>query len=317
MKTPSGPNRAKKTILVIGGNGFIGRHIVRALPIETARVLVGTRRHGNDKNEDDYTRHLPLHVEKSDLDWVQALRGVDVVINAVGILRQRWGESYEQIHHLAVAKLAALCATKGIRFVHISIMGINSPATSRFVTSKQRGERAVRDSNADWYIVRPSLVDGKGGFGAKWFRRVAAWPIHFSPANAVGKFAPIDADDLGEAIANIALGNQTPATQEQRIYELGGDHILTITDYLRRLQPEGPTKPNIAVPAWCARLVSHLCDLIHFSPFSFGHYQLLQYRNHPEHNRLSEVLGRPASRVPNWSPASVAPQRAPTVPANS
>lgn len=293
--------RAKKTILVMGGNGFIGRHIVRSLPIESARVLVGTRKREKGRKADVYTRHLPMDGQNSDHDWRQALRGVDVVINAVGILRQRRGESYEQVHHLAVAKLAALCANQDIRFVHISIMGVNSPATSRFVTSKQRGERAVRDSHADWYIVRPSLVDGEGGFGSKWFRRVAAWPIHFSPANAVGKLAPIDAGDLGEAVAKIALENRAPATEDERIYELGGDHILTIPDYLLRLQPDGHAKPAIAVPAWCARLVSHLCDLIHFTPFSFGHYQLLQYRNYPEHNRLTEVLGRPACRVPKGS----------------
>lgn len=291
-------NDVKKTVLVLGGNGFIGRHIVRSLRAQSITVLIGTRKRGNEQEEDSKKRHLPLHSKRSDGDWRKVLRGVDVVINAVGILRQRRGERYEQVHHLAVAKLVALCSQLGIRFVHVSIMGIDSPATSRFVTSKQRGETAVRDSNADWYIVRPSLVDGEGGFGAKWFRRVAAWPVYFAPANAAGRFAPIDAGDLGDAVANIALGNHAPGTEKERIYELGGDHILSISEFLQRLNPKGPARLVISIPAWCARLVSHVCDLVHCTPFSFGHYELLQYRNYPENNRLTEVLGRPACCVP-------------------
>jgi len=190
METKNAVEASKATALVIGGNGFIGRHVREALVAAGVSVLTGTRLGNADPKRNSKVRWVPLHRECSKEDWTVALREVDIVINAAGILRQRRGESYEQVHHYAVASLANACARLDIRLLHISIMGTNSPAKSRFVTSKQRGEGALRASNADWYLVRPSLVDGEAGFGARWFRKMSALPVHFSPANALGRFAP-------------------------------------------------------------------------------------------------------------------------------
>jgi uncharacterized protein YbjT (DUF2867 family) len=286
-----------KTVLVLGGNGFIGSHIVKQLRGTQARVLIGTSTR-RTAQETPNARFVQLQKMNSQQDWLVALSGVDVVVNAVGILRERPFERYEQLHHHAVAALAKACAVDKIRLIHVSILGVKSAAKSRFVASKLRGEEAVRRSDADWYIVRPSLVDGEGGHGASWFRRVARWPVHFSPANAVGRFAAIDADDVGEAIAVLALGAAHENKGNNRVFELGGDRVLTVFEYLALLDPGDRRATKIVVPGWFAKLVSHICDLFHLTPFSFGHYELLQYRNYPERNRLAELLGRPATRIP-------------------
>jgi uncharacterized protein YbjT (DUF2867 family) len=286
-----------KTILVLGGNGFIGSHIVKQLRHTQARVLVGTSTRRTAR-EIPNVRFVQFHKLTSQHNWIEALSGVDVVVNAVGILRERLFERYEQLHHHAVEALAKACAMNRIRLIHVSILGVESPAKSRFVASKLRGEEAVRRSDADWYIVKPSLVDGEGGNGARWFRRVARWPVHFSPSNAVGRFAAIDADDLGEAIGVLALETSTEYKGNNRVFELGGDRILTVFEYLALLNPYDRRVMQIVVPSWLAKTASHICDLFHITPFSFGHYELLQYKNYPERNRLTELLGRPATKIP-------------------
>ena len=282
---------AQQTVLVLGGHGFIGSHIVQHLNSLGARVVIGTRKNNLSAEE----KHIALHKMETLEQWDAALEGIDVVVNAVGILRQRFNETYEKVHHHAIANLAEACANKQHRLVHISALGLNNHAQSRFINSKLQGEIALQNSLANWVIVRPSLVDGSGGFGAKWFRRVAQWPIHVAPDNARGLFAPIHVSDLGEAVAKIAL--KTLPEDSNRVYELGGEHKVNMLEHLERLRLS-KTKPfRLTVPAWLARVASHLLDGLHLTPYSFGHYELLKHNNYPANNRLSEVLERPAKVI--------------------
>lgn len=129
------------TVLVLGGYGFIGRHIVTQLEHLGAQVLIGTRRQKSALSPDNQ-RTIGLHKLSQNPDWRQQLEHVDVVINAVGILRQRWGETYEQIHHQVIAELAEACKQRSIRLIHISALGLNNHVKSRFLSSKLLGEQA-------------------------------------------------------------------------------------------------------------------------------------------------------------------------------
>jgi NADH dehydrogenase len=196
---------------------------------------------------------------------------------------------------LAPAALAAACALTGRRLIHISALGLSATALSGFLRSKLAGERAVAASGSDYSIVRPSLLDGDGGFGARWFRRVARWPVHPVPADARGLIDALDVGELGEAIAVLCERTDTGAWRE---VELGGGVPRTVSDYLGSLRPSDlrPAAP-VAVPAGLARFASHVFDVVHFSPLSFGHVELLRRDNVPHPNRLPELLGRTPSRI--------------------
>ena len=209
------------------------------------------------------------------------------MVNAVGILRERGAETYDRVHHRAPAALAAACAFGGRRLIHVSALGLRDGASSGFLRSKLAGERAIALSGARYSIVRPSLLDGEGGFGARWLRWFARWPVHFVPAEARGRIAAMAVTDLGEAIAALC---EVEASDEWRTVELGGCVAPTMAGYLRALR--GKPAMRVAVAPWMARLVSHLCDLAHFSPFSFGHLELLRRDNVPCRNALPRLLGR-------------------------
>jgi NADH dehydrogenase len=228
--------------------------------------------------------------------WTFLLRGLDGVINCVGILRERWGETYDRVHHRAPAALARACAASGLRLVHISALGLHDGARSYFLLSKLAGERAVMMTHADYSIVRPSLLDGEGGFGAAWIRRTARWPIHFYPADARGRIAALDVRDLGEAIA---LLSEARGRSDWREVELGGTATRTMIQYLDALRAvhERDNAVSVPVPALLARIVSHLCDLLHVSPFSYGHLELLRRDNLPRENLLPALLGRAPTPV--------------------
>lgn len=293
MKRTKTKPKPTKTVLVLGGRGFIGRSIVNNLKAHGTNIIVGSR---SGKGPD--VRIIKLHKISNVKECELLLTGVDVVINAVGILRQRFGETYDQVHHRAVAHLVHACTNLGIRFVHVSALGLYNPVKSRFLKSKRDGERVIQNSQADWYLCRPSLVDGQGGYGAKWFRKVARWPVHFVPANANGNIAPIKVEDLGAAIAKIALMTHNVRHRYERIFELGGDQIISLKEYLRQLGNSHKQK-TINVPVPLARLVSHCFDLLHATPYSFGHYELLKFDNVPVARQTNALLGRPCQVFSN------------------
>lgn len=308
---PNGSHPKIPTVLVLGGSGFIGRHAVAALLAAGRRVIVGSRHPDRieaklpDAAARCPRRRVRMETLLETADWRALLGDVDAVLNCVGILRQRGAETYDRVHHLAPAALATACAERGIPFVHVSALGLEHRARSRFLRSKRVGEDAIRRSDADWRIVRPSLLDGEGGYGALWIRRVARWPLLALPDNARGRIAVLDVAELGEALARLVL---MPLPQDadatQREFELGGTQAMTIEALLAAMRRRHglPNALCLHLPAWLARLGSHACDLLHATPFSFGHYELLRHDNCPRENRLPELLGRqPLVIVPDES----------------
>jgi uncharacterized protein YbjT (DUF2867 family) len=291
-------------VLVLGGRGFIGRHAVAALRERGHEALVASR-------DPHLGREAHLERLTSARDWEALLHGVDAVVNAVGILRNRGRETYERVHHVAPGALAEACAARGLRLVHLSALGLQEEARSRFITTKLAGERAIGRSGANHCIVRPSLLDGEGGFGARWLRAIARSPVHFVPRGATGRIAALDVRDLGEAIAVLcesAVGKDV---------ELGGETAWTLAGYLQVLRAARGLRPalQLGVPAWLAHIVSHLCDAAHFSPFSFGHFELLRRDNVPFPNRLAELLGRAPRRIGEACPDSSSSSPASGLPA--
>ena len=293
-------------VLVLGGTGFIGRHAAAALQAAGLRVTIGSRHPA--RHESLYSQAEFREVRFENLcypaDWTTLLTDIDVVVNCVGILRQRPGESYDDIHHRAPAALATACSGADIRLVHTSALGLHAGAKSRFLSSKLLGERAIAVSGCDYCIVRPSLLEGDGGFGASWLRGLSRSPLHIIPSGARGGIAAMRCTDLGEAFAALV---KLPDWSQHREVELGGNDSFGYAEYLRKLR-SGFTATKalqLTLPNWLTRLGAHVCDALHFSPFSYGHWILLQRDNVPSPNRLPELLGRAPHPISPTKPAVV------------
>lgn len=305
-------------VLVLGGAGFIGRHAVSALLARGIPTEVGSRHPAR------IDRRLPAEAQAcrrrqarfEDLqqaaDWQATLAGIDVVVNCVGILRERGRETYQRVHHHAPAALAEACRLAGVRLVHVSALGLEAPVRSGFLRSKRDGEAALRRIGADCCIVRPSLLDAEtGGYGALWLRRVARWPVHALPADATGRIAAMDVRDLGEALATLAQRGRLAEEGGPGEFELGGSDAMPLRDYLAALRALHSPRPArvLAIPGWIARLGSHLLDLVHLTPFSFGHWELLRRDNCPRRDDLSPLLGHAPRRVGQATAAAPAGNR--------
>jgi NADH dehydrogenase len=287
--------------MVLGGTGFIGRHAAIALRARGHTVIIGTR------HPRRALKKLPASLRDVELRethfeslttryvWHPLLGDVDAVVNAVGILRERGRETYDRVHNMAPTALSAACERLKLRLIHVSALGLRPQALSGFIHSKILAERAIAAGGADYSIVRPSLLDGEGGFGAEWIRRVARWPVHFIPVEARGRMAPLDVRDLGEALAVLC----ERGGEGRREVELGGSAKRTMAQYLASIRAlhDGRLALRVPVPRFVARIVAHVCDLVHFSPFSFGHLELLRRDNLPQMNMLTALIGRAPTPV--------------------
>lgn len=286
-------------VLVLGGRGFIGRHAVAALKLWGAAVTVGSRNPQTTSAADAEEEHV-LHRSLSVEYWSEVADRYDVILNCVGILRPRPGETYDAVHHRAPQAIAEACCRTHTRFVHVSALGLTSTARSGFITSKVRGEQAIQKAGGDWLLARLSLLDGDGGYGASWLRGVSRLPVFVVPTSAKGKIAALTAEDAGEALCRMCLQSHEDLDLEiSRIFELGGNHPIEFEGYIRGLRTRHTSTPAVAVPipGLIARIGAHICDVCHFSPFSFGHWELLCEDNVPRPNRLPELLGRCPERV--------------------
>lgn len=196
-------------ILVCGASGFIGGPLAAVLAARGHEVLHGLRRapepddpHAGSVVLMDYTRDHDPEI------WRSRLEGVDVVINAVGILRESAALSFGALHVRAPLALFEACGQAGVkRVIQISALGADEGAQSRYHRSKKQADDYLATLPLDWAIVQPSLVYGDEGMSAKLFTTLAALPLIPVPGRGEQLVQPVHLDDLVEAIVRLVEWN--------------------------------------------------------------------------------------------------------------
>ena len=219
-------------ILVLGASGFIGSHAAAALRgagHETLSAKV------------DFTRALRVE------DWLPALRGVDAVLNAVGIIRERGRRSFTTLHYAAPRALFDACRVAGVRrVVQISALGADESARSRFHRTKRRADEYLAGLDLDWAIVQPSIVFGEGGESARLLTLLAALPLIPVPGDGRQNVQPIHVDDLVEALVKLVS-----VPMKIRLHAVG-PRAVTLREWLRLLRAQmGLGRARfVQVPLW-------------------------------------------------------------------
>jgi uncharacterized protein YbjT (DUF2867 family) len=205
-------------VLVLGAGGFIGRHTVEGLRAAGHEVLAS-----------------PIRFERAlrPQAWLPALGGVEAVVNAVGILRERGGQTFRALHELAPRALFQACESAGVRrVVQISALGADEGARSRFHLSKKRADDFLASRALDWAIVQPSLVFGEGGASARLFTLLASLPLTPLPGHGRQRVQPIHVEDLTEVIVKLVAW-----PVKTKVHAVGPREI-TLRDWLALLRAQ-------------------------------------------------------------------------------
>jgi NADH dehydrogenase len=253
-----------KLVVVFGGSGFIGRHVVRALAMRGYRIRVGCRR-------PDLAGHLqplgnvgqiqPVQVNLR-MRWSvdRAVQGADHVVNLVGILHESGRQRFTTVHQFGARAVAEAARAVGAGLTHVSALGADQNSESVYARTKALGEKAAFETVPDAVVLRPSVAFGPED---AFFNRFAAM-ARVSPAlpligGGQTRFQPVYAADIAEAVARSVDGEAAAG----QVYELGGPSVLTFKECMEELLSVIDRKRLLVpVPWWVANLQASILGLL-------------------------------------------------------
>lgn len=222
-------------IFVTGGTGFVGKEVVRLLA-GTGHHVVALVRSGSEGKLPKIP-HVSVHIgDVTEPDsLLRGMQGCDVVIHLVGIIREypERGVTFERLHVDATRHVLDAAAAQGVRrYLHMSANGVRAGAVTGYHRTKWLAEEAVRASQLDWTIVRPSLIFGPGSeFVNMLTAMVRKLPLVPVIGDGCYRLQPVAVGQVAQTYL------KAPAMPEtlHRIFHLGGaesyayDEILDLT----------------------------------------------------------------------------------------
>jgi NADH dehydrogenase len=277
-----------KRIFVTGASGFVGAAVVEELVRRGFGVNALVNRRDLSGIAGDIRSVKGDLFDPVTLD--SGMTGCDAVLHLVGIIMEQSqkGITFARIH--AEGTKAAVESTRraGIRrFIQMSALGTRENAVSTYHKTKWQGELAVRNSELDWTIIRPSMIHGPRGefmqVEAKWARKQAP-PYLFMPYFGKGFFGlggaggiqPVYVNEVARAFVD-AIENPTTVKQT---YELGGSDQLTwprMHNIVAR-KLVGKNRLTMAIPAWYAKLLTKIAPAA-WLPFNWDQVVMSQEEN--------------------------------------
>jgi len=234
-------------VLVTGGSGFVGRHLVPRLQSEGFDVVALARHEAAAPRGAAVVRGNvaePRSLEK-------ALDGVDAVVHLVAIITQRGVQTFERVNVGGTTNLLEAMSGRGVeRLVHLSALGTSPDERFPYLRSKWLAEEAVRASDREFTILKPSVLHGEG---AGFFRPIV-WSLRWTPvypmvAGGRTRFSPLWIEDLSRVVVASLRGEQAGAT-----LDLGGPEVLTFSDIVHLVMDAlGKKRRIVPTPVWAAR----------------------------------------------------------------
>jgi NADH dehydrogenase len=289
-------------ILVTGGGGYVGSHLVRRLAEsgEQVRALV---RNQHRVAREGRIEGLPVEIVEGDVTIPQSLPpafdGVQSVVHTVAIAIEKGGRTYEQVNYQGTVNVVDAAQSAGVRrFINLSQLGADSTLSYRFLASKGRAQDHVAASRLEWTALRPSVIWGPEDEFANTFARL----IPFSPlifpivGDESSKFEVIWVEDVTSSILKALSDSDTIG----REYELGGPEILTLEEIERRtLAAVGASRAMVRFPMPLLRVIVTLMEaLLPAPPVTRSLLEMLAVSNVTKENSIQKFVPNPRPFTP-------------------
>ncbi|WP_440919053.1 complex I NDUFA9 subunit family protein [Candidatus Pelagibacter sp.] len=271
-----------KNCLIFGGSGQIGRHLIRKLTKNDFKVIVVTRnihQKGHIIKTQGNAGYIDI-VEANifDEDKIKNLfNKADICINLIGILFEKKGSSFKNIHTVFPSLLAKLCKQNNLKhLIHLSALGINEATNSDYAKSKLEGEKEILKNFPLSTILRPSVVysvdDNFTTSFMTLLNRLPLFPLYY---NGKTKFMPIHSSDLVDIIYNIISKNIS-----SQIIECVGTETLTLKEIIEKLlNLIGKKRILLPLPLFLGKLSAKFFQLFPKPLLTEDQLRLLNYDN--------------------------------------
>lgn len=263
-----------KLVVLIGGGGFLGRHVAQELLARGARLRIA------DRHPEKAVRLKPLanlgqiQFVRCDVTNPRSVAGVVQGADAVVYLVGTFGANQRAVQADGAGLAARAAAEAGVQgFAYVSAIGADAASDSGYASSKGLGEQQVLAAFPRATVLRPSVLFGEEDQFINLFAGlVQSLPLVpvFGPEAQV---QPLWVDDAALAIAN-ALAE--PAVHGGKIYELAGPEVVTMLQLHQRINAaQGRARHLLPVPDGLAALFAALPG----TPMNSDQWSLLKQGN--------------------------------------
>ena len=242
----------RKTVLIAGGTGFVGRAIVRRLASEVnVRVLT---RHPDRarKTLAGLDNVAPIAGDVTDAATLgPALAGVEIVIDAAQfdgypVEDPRRGMTFDRVDYGGIVNLiGAAKQTGAARIIYVSGAAADEASANPAFRAKGRAERALKESGLGYTIFRPSVMYGREDKVLNLIARALRFtPIFPVPGTGRQRMQPLLVGDLAQCVALAIAGRGAGG-----VYDIGGPDVMTFDDMVRLvMEITGRRRPIIHIP---------------------------------------------------------------------
>lgn len=279
-------------IVITGGSGFVGRHLLALLQQTAEHELISLSRAGT----------APAGVIGKAANVItgeglaEAMQTADAVVHLVGIIRESGQATFENVHLEGTRHVLSAAREAGVsRHIHMSALGASLEAASRYSKTKAQAEYLVQQSGLDWTIFRPSLIFGEGDefFGKVLKQLVSTAPVIPQIGDGSFMFRPVWVGDVARAFAQ-ALDN---AATIGKSYDVVGLHEYSFRQLLQLMcEVLAIDKPIVPVPLGLMRLGIPLMRVLPQPPLSRDQFLMLLAGNTaeitPEFRETFDLLWR-------------------------
>lgn len=264
-----------RRIVILGGTGFVGGHVINRLARDGHQLTVLTR--NREKHRPlgvipgvtlrSANVHDPAHLRA-------AFAGADAVLNLVGILNNHGQETFQRVHVTLTRHVIEACVHAGVTRLHQMSSLKAGQGLSQYLKSRGEAEALVRQSGLDWTLYQPSVIFGTGdGLVSRFAKLLKTMPV-LPLARAGARMAPTWVGDVAEAIARCAAND---AGALKRSFELYGPQTLTLSEIVIAIRDAAGLRARIvALPDSLGRLQAQFAELLPGKPFSLDNFRSLR-----------------------------------------
>jgi NADH dehydrogenase len=284
-------------IVVLGGTGFVGSHLIPRLATQGLAVTVLSRNRERHRELSVLPTVRVLSADVYDPKVLTAhFKGADAVINLVGILNEPGfdGSGFRRAHvELTRLAIEAMKAAGVPRLLQMSSLRAGE-GESWYLKTRGEAEAAVKESGLDWTIFRPSVIFGRGDGLFNRFATLLKLALVMPLARANARFAPVYVGDVCTAFERALVDRATIG----QTYELGGPDTVTLREVVEMTRDAlGLSRLVVGLPDPIGKLQAAVFGLVPGKPLSLDNFRSLLLDSVPRHDGLAELGIRPTPMI--------------------